>query len=455
MPSPSHNRFTSNSSYRHPLSWDFKLNPATATWEPLPADNDMPVGAWQVSVGRHGNEFILHASCSQFTPEVDLEKAQATSELRWRGKDGSGTIGSSQIVKLGKGGANGVRNDGAAAPWTSTSFTIFHRVPLTAFEAAEAASTLFNFSSHRRYRFKITYEQGSSQPAPPKMGPSTNSLTAVKLAKRLQDVHRSRFPNDVRFFFPGARPGGADLWAPSPVLLRSSPYLKDLLTSDFAEGRRRTSTAEFEVATEGSSQTEPERDFNDSDDEADAVLFAKRPPEREDAANVESAPYQQINVTQTAYSTYKAVLLYLETDYIRFFPLASSRPPADPTVFTAHADADPRPNRLSGDPHLPLAVSPKSTYRLAHFLQLEDLQKRCLTAFASSLKEDGAAAELFSDTSTRYDAVRKVVLDYVVRNWEEVQKRESWKAMLKRQQDEETEGAARVLVELLQAVALK
>mgnify|MGYP002717922712 FL=1 len=97
-------------------------------------------------------------------------------------------------------------------------------------------------------------------------------------------------------------------------------------------------------------------------------------------------------------------------------------------------------------------MSPKSVYRLAHLLEREELQKMALDSFASGLTISGAAAELFSPVSLAYEKPRKVVVDFVVKNWNEVKATEAWQAARAKVTSRPTEGAAQVMFDVFAAI---
>ncbi|BGP12362.1 hypothetical protein JCM10213v2_000278 [Rhodosporidiobolus nylandii] len=292
-----------------------------------------------------------------------------------------------------------------------------------------------------------------------RLEPSQETLEAAARASGgLYDVGRHRLnleqlPHNVRIFFPRAHKDGAELWVKGEILSRSSPYLKDLLASDFAEAQPRRSKR---ARTSGASEAVPvpvpaqdEKDFDDSDDETDEFLFTKKPPSAS-FSEADDISFRQITITQSAYSTYHAVLVYLQTGFVHFAPLSSSFPLSNPAHPTRR---DYLASKHDEDPSLPLPVSPTSAYRLAHLLQLEDLQKRCLDALRSSLTVGAAAAELFSGTALAYDELRKVILEFVKEKWEKVKETEGWKAEKARIKAGEHPEAAGVLVEVIEAVS--
>ncbi|GAA6052140.1 hypothetical protein NBRC10513_002695 [Rhodotorula toruloides] len=209
-------------------------------------------------------------------------------------------------------------------------------------------------------------------------------------------------PHDICLFFP--RHNGR-LWTRSDVLAGLSPYFKTLLSSGFADSVT---------------------DFDDSDDETDGVYFRRNPVKKSEEDVV--IEHKKVTITGTAFSTYRAVLAYIRTGYIAFAPLSS-------TCETRHA----------------LPVSPKSTYRLAHLLELEDLQRLCLSNVQETLTPDSAAHELFDEVSVLHEAWRRVVIEYVVANWDAVHATKGWKEVEKRIEEEEVPGAAKIMVQLSRA----
>ena len=145
-----------------------------------------------------------------------------------------------------------------------------------------------------------------------------------------------------------------------------------------------------------------------------------------------------------------AVLLYLMTGHIEFAPLNSlleTRSQYETGSRQALLD-----KHVTNYPTLPPPVSPKSVYRLAHLLQRQELQQLALDAHSTSLTIEGAARELFGPVSIAYADVKKVVLDYVVENWEDVRASESWKEMRAKATAGEIEGAAQISFDLLSAL---
>lgn len=149
------------------------------------------------------------------------------------------------------------------------------------------------------------------------------------------------------------------------------------------------------------------------------------------------AAFHEITVSDAAYTTFLSLLLYITSGYISFAPLRSASLPLNPKATSARHDAllailDKRSSSsASSSSSLPFPASPKSIYRLAHLLEITELQSIAFEQFRSSLVVETAALELFSPTSLLREEVQKVVIDFVVTNlalrWRRQQRtRGSW-----------------------------
>ncbi|BGP48984.1 hypothetical protein JCM10450v2_004863 [Rhodotorula kratochvilovae] len=318
------------------------------------------------------------------------------------------------------------------------------KLPTGALGARVASEGAFVPETHRRYRLSAHLWQEDVQP----------SREARSLCIRVPDELDSPTPDLVRLFFPSVGEHGAELWTTVAFLSASSPYLEDLLASDSAEsipvGSKRPRIEQLAQPEPVSARAT--KDFDDSDDETDEAAWPgmEDPRERYTRSDCGDLSKRQITVTHAAQSTYRAVLRYLQTGFIRFAPLSSTCLPLDPAAPTTRFE---RIFELEAadEPGLPTFVSPKSTYRLAHLLRLDALQHLCLHAFRTSLSPHAAAHELFDPAAALFDAWRAVVLLYVVENWDEVTKTASWREVDARIERDEVPGAAPILRELMKA----
>ncbi|BGP55282.1 hypothetical protein JCM8202v2_002880 [Rhodotorula sphaerocarpa] len=88
-------------------------------------------------------------------------------------------------------------------------------------------------------------------------------------------------------------------------------------------------------------------------------------------------------------------------------------------------------------PHRPKPVSPKSLYRLAHFLEIPTLQQTCLDALRKELSPETVAYEVFDDPMAEvYDEVVRAELDFALANWDKVRASKAMRAVRARVLDE-------------------
>ncbi|GJN91227.1 hypothetical protein Rhopal_004245-T1 [Rhodotorula paludigena] len=277
-------------------------------------------------------------------------------------------------------------------------------------------------------------------------------LAHKTLAERAEDS-ATPIPRDVRLFFPCVGERGAEIWTTSALLSTTSPYLEDLLSSDFADSvslsakkRPRPSAVKEE---EEANIAPAEKDFEDSDDETDEIYTTRRPRTLFDVDRTLDLTYRQITIRSAAFTTYLAVIRWLETGYIRFVPLRSTCKPLDPT---AKRTRNEQVESLMGEPNETwVPVSPKSVYRLAHLLDLPQLESLALIYIKHNLTPECAAHELFDNASVLYDAWRQVVIDYVVGKWDEVSQTSSWTGTMDRIERDEVRGAGGILIKLFKA----
>lgn len=199
-------------------------------------------------------------------------------------------------------------------------------------------------------------------------------------------------------------------------------------------------------------KSSPDKDCEDSDEETDRIYFEEplaRLHEHDCDCPLE---YKQVTITKSAYTTYRAVLTYLRTGFIPFAPLSSACKPLSSTSTRT------RKQRLLEVWYWqdrPLPVSPKSVFRLAHLLELEELQELCLANLRRQLTVEIAPVELVDDASVCFDEWRKVIIDYIFENWDNVEGSEAWKKMQGRIRRDEVPGAAPVMLELMARFATR
>ncbi|GAA6038580.1 hypothetical protein JCM8097_009429 [Rhodosporidiobolus ruineniae] len=297
--------------------------------------------------------------------------------------------------------------------------------------------------SQRRYRMEVTIAKDFTD-ADSRARTLAEQVTAFDL-----------LPQDVRLFFPRANRGqGAELWTSGRVL-EASRYFRSLSDPIYTESLW-TSAVEREdgLAPRPGVVHDGEPDIEDSDDEVDKFLCFKHPPSLHVPPLAELVRYKQLDIRHNCVSTYHALLVYLQSRFVHFAPLTSSCAPSNPSS-SAQRRRDIIIEYHQKNPSLPLPVSPKSLFRLADYLYLEDLEQVCLDAFRSALTVQCAAHELFSEASQTFGRIRSVAIAFVKDNWEKVQQERSWTAAVRKIRHGEMPEAAPILLELLEAVSKK
>lgn len=236
----------------------------------------------------------------------------------------------------------------------------------------------------------------------------------------------SQHPNDVQFYFPRV---DRQLWASSPSLANASPYFKTLFSSGFGDGKlSRKGAKRLRAAAKSAAAKEATVGGGEDDSDNEFPELEEREDMQEHNDEESCSPIRRIEITGTAWRTYRAVLCWIYTSHIDFAPLASTYPPpistsaSEPVTrrdfFTSFAESHPL---------LPLPASPKSVYRLAHFLEIPDLQELALASIKAQIRVSNVATELFGDLSMKYEKVQELELDFAVANWKAVRESDGLK----------------------------
>ena len=225
------------------------------------------------------------------------------------------------------------------------------------------------------------------------------------------------------------------MWSSSSVLVQNSNHFEHLLDSDFAESKLLSDSTrqkeqekekEAEVTEADSEMTEDAGDDSSSDHDSDFDLDEVFESPESTSAPDPNLPYHLVKIVDTSYTTYRALLVWIQTGYISFSPLTSSFFHL-PLESRRDARIDSITARHEIDPLLPLPASPKSVYKLAHFLSLPSLQELALNELSQQLTIDNVFLELLSDLTSVYDEVRKLQVDFAVKNKKGVKQSQAFK----------------------------
>lgn len=239
-------------------------------------------------------------------------------------------------------------------------------------------------------------------------------------------LHAPSNPGHVRLYFPKT---DLELWTTQQILINASPYFATLFASGFAESvgtgskRRRTEGG----APTGTAEVASELEFEDSDDEADEIYLKDKVP----AANPGEMEYREVRITSATYSTYAALLQWLSSNEVDFAPLGAQ--------YRSQRLRDPAEDLRKDDltsfhkthPLRAIPSSPKSLFRLTHFLEIPKLNSLTLASYKSMLTEECVALELVAETSAVHDEMRGAAVEVAVKHWKEVSKGAAMKEVLK------------------------
>lgn len=175
---------------------------------------------------------------------------------------------------------------------------------------------------------------------------------------------------------------------------------------------------------------------------------------------------RKVNVLDSAYPTFKALLFFLYTDTVEFAPLTSSFLPAEIAADDSTDGAgsvnlfgSSVPVRRSRDavgglveemakahhkrkavieaysernPDKPTPCSAKAMYKLADKLDIPDLKRRAQEHIAMSLTVHNIVWEVFSGFNTQYPDIRKMETDFLLKHWPQVKRSSAMKSIFLR-----------------------
>lgn len=189
----------------------------------------------------------------------------------------------------------------------------------------------------------------------------------------------------------------------------------------------------------------------DSDDETDEIVAESSEAISYSATETTGKPFKTVTIIDASYSTYFATLVWMGTGNIRFAPLRSSF--KYPSTLSALASKTRGEWLVAANeqhsPEFPLPCSPKSIYRLAHLLELDDLAQLALSDFQSQLSLEIVVYEIFTDAASTYTALRDVAVAYAVQNWREVAKSNALKKVKERADSGELDTGLLLAIELM------
>ncbi|PSS15404.1 hypothetical protein PHLCEN_2v3280 [Hermanssonia centrifuga] len=245
-------------------------------------------------------------------------------------------------------------------------------------------------------------ESALAAPSVPLLGTTSKDTSLLRAA--LKGGMDSGLFFDTKFYaFSQRKPSGAT-FRPKPIYSNSGllqarlpAYFGPLLSGDDREasqvgplhGGFPTGKHSFNVDYEYSEDSDIEDDTTEDDSDL--------PVDDASSARKGTGGIGRIVILpHVAYSTWKALIFYLVTGEVAFAPLKSQR---KESVKEADTDDQSPPNSSA-----PLC-SPKSMYRIADQLELEDLKVLAQNDILSKLSADNILSELFSEFTSKHETI--------------------------------------------------
>ncbi|BGP12321.1 hypothetical protein JCM10213_003874 [Rhodosporidiobolus nylandii] len=437
LPAPPH--ATSDGSFSHTFSVRFRdlvlpaLDQNIAV--PLP-DHPFP-GNWRLEVERDDDSTSFAVRSEGVPPlGVGRELNIELQVLRW---DVGWASGKPVVLAERSFSCGGWRPDSLGEV-----FVLFLEDD-SAMEAEMTAGGKYKIRQHSRYLFECTIK---GTPPTDKNGVALSADLARKTGHLLDQP----FP-DVAFLFPRPHGDPLRLYTNRDFLISASPYFKALFTSGFAEA---TAFSDGEPAPKKARISSPppqrrpklnDENLDDSDVETDEQLVF---PLKQHSLPAPPSSIHEITVDYAAYTTYRALLSYLHTDSLSFAPLSSTCLPVNEGAVTSRLDAVRNSYEASGSTVMP--SSPRSLFRLAHYLQLGDLQKRCLEAIRHTLEPETVALELLKPSTRLYEELQEAVVGCAVNEVAHFKLSDAWKEVAGKVESGQASEAAAVMLALTQAL---
>ncbi|KAL8277609.1 hypothetical protein RQP46_010041 [Phenoliferia psychrophenolica] len=342
-----------------------------------------------------------------------LEFEEVTYKILWKGVD-SNVLSNIEHLKFKFG-----CSENASADWGEEVEVGQYELSRRSGSGSSKDATYQFDEADRSYKTVVRVEWGmreASETAPTREA-------GRRFAAQNTVLFTSPTPNNVRFVFP--RDGGRELWMSDQVLPIVAPFYSRNMFSSTPGNSNATSSTSLDPSSSRSALA-----FDDSDDD-DALADPPVPaPERF------TYPHHTIKITEFSYHTYRAVFSWIASHYIEFRTNDANSPtPQEPPSST--------PPRLA---------SAKSVYRLAHLLEIPELEALALEAIRSQVTVATVVADLFSKTSLKFPAVLDILCQFMVKNREEMTEAGNWEELTGKM-DLTTPWAGEDVAELVEVVA--
>ncbi|GAA5938782.1 hypothetical protein JCM10213_006118 [Rhodosporidiobolus nylandii] len=301
------------------------------------------------------------------------------------------------------------------------------------------------------------------------MQQNTFPTTALSLfAKTLDDPSYS----DVVLRLQSPEASGACILDNKLVLAESCPYFQSLFTSGFSE----SSTVLLDPSALPGKPDDPLAG-DVADFEAFETLLgwpgspilgahssfgtatsAASPLREPSSTSPQTRPFLQVPVSDCSYSTLHSLLFFLRTGKVCLLPSTSNylvafqnEAPSEPySISGRNAWLNKAAKGMSG----PGFCNPHALYRLADRYLLEEL-KMIAKERIVGLTVRNAAYEAFSSLSRDFELVQKDIVEFVLKNWNEVKATRAWSQAMELLGEGHLPGGVDVLRRVLEALGVK
>lgn len=185
-----------------------------------------------------------------------------------------------------------------------------------------------------------------------------------------------------------------------------------------------------------------------------APVAMSEPSAKSEVQGASPKAHSTVLIRGVAYNTYRALLYYLYTDNIVFAPLSScfvssrlvitspsfpssprsedTPPPTSSSRKPTYTDSATSRKEwirdwMKHNPGRPAPCSAKAIYREADRLDLSDLKARAAQHIFKSLAVENIAYEVFSPFASTFEEIRKVEIDFFLKNWQEIRTSDAMK----------------------------
>ncbi|GAA5900405.1 hypothetical protein JCM6882_001239 [Rhodosporidiobolus microsporus] len=288
------------------------------------------------------------------------------------------------------------------------------------------------------------------------------------LATAYKAFFEDKQASDVQFLVGNERQAPRKLYANKAFLIKRSEYFRSMFSSDFSEGASAddvdddppSKRRKLDRSEEPSPPPEMGAAATEWQDDDDSLEWLPQDwVEEHGPSTVKEEPVEEgdkvegvVRVTDTGYTTYRAMLYFLYTERVAFTPPASNFAVA---LAAETTNGQSRRDYLleQSDPHVG-DVEPASAhavYRLADKLGLDELKDEAKSAILAGFSAENILYEYLSSFAYQFDEIQTAALDFALKNWNDVKTTVAFDRAIDGTDMEGIEGAKELWKKLLKS----